>query len=246
MDTDWYRFSQKKYGSPPRNCGVSGCTHVGESPPVFSSHFPSYKNFVEVIVEVPEELLLLFFLILSHILCEVDVSYETPPFIPVLRFLPCNPLSDKSFLMLSSHLRFGLHHHHSLAHMFYFLSQYMPILFCIFLDIILFRALFCPAWCIHSSILTFLFLLNPTSSLVLSSVPMSCHRTSLPEVLVLVLLPQYVSSELIYTVLITWFEVVIWDLAFHALSLYIPTTLSQMCGFLLRKPFSFLHLSSIW
>ena len=42
-----------------------------------------------------------------------------------------NSLSDKSFLMLSSHLRFGLplllFRHHSLAYLFVFSSQYMPI-----------------------------------------------------------------------------------------------------------------------
>ena len=42
-------------------------------------------------------------------LCGVDVSYETPPFSPVLCVLhPDNSISDKSFLMLSNHLRFGL------------------------------------------------------------------------------------------------------------------------------------------
>ena len=42
------------------------------------------------------------------LLCGVDVSYDTPPFSPVLRFLPGQSLSDKSFLMLSNHLRVGL------------------------------------------------------------------------------------------------------------------------------------------
>ena len=45
---------------------------------------------------------------------------------------PHNSLSDKSFLMLSNHLLSSpsiprhLHHHHSLAYIFFFSSQYMP------------------------------------------------------------------------------------------------------------------------
>ena len=41
---------------------------------------------------------------LFPVLCGVDVSYDTPPFIPVLRVHPGQySLSDKSFLMLSNH-----------------------------------------------------------------------------------------------------------------------------------------------
>ena len=73
---------------------------------------------------------------LFPLLCGVDVSYETPPFSPVLRVLPWQfsvwqvvpdaiqppPLwsSSPSFLR-------HLHRHHSLAYLFVFSSQYMPI-----------------------------------------------------------------------------------------------------------------------
>ena len=37
-----------------------------------------------------------------------DVSYETPPFNPVSHLPPGSSLSDRSFLTLSNHLRFGV------------------------------------------------------------------------------------------------------------------------------------------
>ena len=140
----------------------------------------------------------------------------------------CYPTTSASVFLsfFSPHL----HRHHSLAHMFYFSSQYTTILSCIFLDI--FHSLFYLAWCLHSSILTSSFPPYPTSSLVLSSVPLSAYiiaRSAITSTKCTIGTHLYCGDYLV--------EVVIWDLAFHALSLYIPTTLSQMCGSLLRKPF---------
>ena len=95
---------------------------------------------------------LLFLLLLPHpfpLLCGVDVSYETPPLNSVLRFLPWQFSLRQSIPdviqpppLWSSSPSFPrhLHPHHSLAYVFVFPSQYMPmynfnLLFCTFMDI---------------------------------------------------------------------------------------------------------------
>ena len=73
---------------------------------------------------------------LFPLLCGVDVSYDTPPFSPVLGVLPGQfslrqvvpdaiqpPLLWYSCPSIPRHL----HRHHSLAYAFVFSSQYMPI-----------------------------------------------------------------------------------------------------------------------
>ena len=45
---------------------------------------------------------------LFQLLCRVDDSYETPPLTRSCASSPDNSFSDKSFLILSNHLRFGL------------------------------------------------------------------------------------------------------------------------------------------
>ena len=86
--------------------------------------------------------------LLFPLLCGVDVSYETPPCNPVL----CVPSAQFSLRQVvpdaiqppplwssSSSIPRYLHRHHSLAYVFVFSSQYMPIhlnpLSCTFLDI---------------------------------------------------------------------------------------------------------------
>ena len=76
-------------------------------------------------------------LILPHpfpLLCGVDVSYETPPLNSVLRFLPRQfslrqvvPGVIQPSLIRSSSPSFPRHRHHSLAYVFVFSSQYMPV-----------------------------------------------------------------------------------------------------------------------
>ena len=81
-------------------------------------------------------LLLLLFLILSHFYVGSMCLMTRLHFARSCVFSPNISLSDKSLLMLSNHLRFGLpllrfprhlHRHHSLAYVFVFTSQYMPI-----------------------------------------------------------------------------------------------------------------------
>ena len=73
---------------------------------------------------------------LFPLLCGVDVSYETPLFCPVLRVLPWQfslrqvvPDAIQPSPLWSSSPSFPrhLHRHHSLAYVFVFSSQYMPI-----------------------------------------------------------------------------------------------------------------------
>ena len=65
---------------------------------------------VQMLIKLSDSFLI--YLLLLHpfsLSCGVDVSYEKPPLNPVLRAsYPDSFLSDKSFLMLSNHLRFGL------------------------------------------------------------------------------------------------------------------------------------------
>ena len=142
---------------------------------------------------------------LLSLLCGVDVSNDTPLFNLILRFLPWqfslrqvvpdviqpSPLrsSSRSF---PRHLR----RHHSLAHVFFFSSQYMPILrqptFSHFLGH--FSHLRCPSnYFIPYSIQVgdsthpsehsnFCHIQYPTSSLVLSSLPTSRDRTPLLQI----------------------------------------------------------------
>ena len=135
----------------------------------------------------------LFFLLLPHLftlLCGVDVSYETPPFNQELSFLP----------RLFNHLRFGIPlilfpgtsftitilptYSSSLLNT---CPCHFNLLSCTFLDMS--PALTVPpiiSFLILSSLVTHssIFLTtscppHPTSSLALSSVPSSRHRTSL-------------------------------------------------------------------
>ena len=73
---------------------------------------------------------------LFPLLCGVDVSYETPPFSSVLRVLPGQfplrqvvPDAIQPPPLWSSSPSFPrhLHRHHSLAYVFVFSSQYVPI-----------------------------------------------------------------------------------------------------------------------
>ena len=80
-----------------------------------------------------------FYNLLPHpfpLLCGVDVSYETPPFRPVLRVLQCQfslrqvvPDVVQPPPLRSSSPSFPrhLHRHHSLDYVFFLSSQYMPI-----------------------------------------------------------------------------------------------------------------------
>ena len=79
-----------------------------------------------------------------------------------------------------------LHRHHSLAHIFFLSSQYhFNLLSCTFVDISptfvvpLILSFLILSLRLHSSILTSKFPQHPTSSLVLSSLPKSQHRTPL-------------------------------------------------------------------
>ena len=91
------------------------------------------------------------YLLLPHLfplLCGVEVSYETPPFSPVLRVIPGQLFSLRDVVphaiqpppFWSSCPSFPRqrHHHRSLAYVFVFSSQYMPyhfnVLSCNFLD----------------------------------------------------------------------------------------------------------------
>ena len=139
-------------------------------------------------------------LLLPHffpLLCGVDVSYETPPFSPVLRVLPLqfslrqivpDAIHPPPLWTSSPSFSRHLNRHHSLAYVFVFSSQYMPIpLQPIFLH---FRGYFSHLRCpsnsfipnsvqLGDSILTSSFPPHPTSFIVLSSLPKSRHRTSL-------------------------------------------------------------------
>ena len=73
---------------------------------------------------------------LFPLLCGVDVSYDTPPFSSVLRVLPGqfslrqvvpDTIQPPPLWSSSPSIPRHLHHHHSLAHMFFFSSQYTPI-----------------------------------------------------------------------------------------------------------------------
>ena len=94
--------------------------------------------------------LILLHLQLFPLLCGVDVSYETPPFRPVLRVLPCQfsllqvvpgAIQPPPLWSSSPSFPWYLHRHHSLAYVFVFFSQYMTcpyhfnLLSCTFLDI---------------------------------------------------------------------------------------------------------------
>ena len=93
---------------------------------------------------------------------------------------------SSSFPSLPPHI----HHHHSFTHIFFFSSHYMSDdinqLSCTFFDIspnftaaLILHFLFCSALELQAYILTSSFPPHPTSSLVLSSLPKSRHRTSL-------------------------------------------------------------------
>ena len=125
------------------------------------------------------------------------MSYETPPSSSVLSVLPGQfslgqvvPDAIQPPPLWSSSPSFPrhLHRHHSLAYVFVFSSEYVPIplqpTFLYFLGY--FSYLRCPSNYfipnsvqLDSSILTSSFPLHPTSSLVLCSLPKSQHRTSL-------------------------------------------------------------------
>ena len=111
-------------------------------------------------------------------------------------FSPDNSLSDKSFLMLSNHVRFGLplllflgtSSTTTLAYIFVFSSQYMSIPLQVrpsFLPCLWYFSHFCcPSNSfipnsVHSSILSSLFPPHPTRILCFLQRPMSRHRTSL-------------------------------------------------------------------
>ena len=115
------------------------------------------------------------------------------------RSSPDNSLSGKSFLMFLNHRRFGLplllshalpspslscpHIHLLFSIHAHTTSTYFPALSWIFLppsfSLQFFHSLFSPAWCLHSSILTFSFPPHPYSYLALSPLPMYPQRTSL-------------------------------------------------------------------
>ena len=110
-------------------CGAGTChKYPVLSSNYFSQSLPVVSRFLQFITVFPHlsfryhsivratvcwSLLHSILLLFPHpfpLLCVVDVSYETPPF-KLTRSnasSPDNSLSDKSFLMLSNHLRFGI------------------------------------------------------------------------------------------------------------------------------------------
>ena len=145
------------------------------------------------------------------LLCGFDVSYETPHLTRSCASSPDSPLSDKSFLMLSNNLRFCLPillfpgnsititllptYSSSLLNT---CPYHFNLVSCTSLDIS--PTFVVPpilSFLILSSLVTPLihlktssFLPHPTSSIVLSSLPKSRHRTSL-----LVLQPSYIRVD---------------------------------------------------